>query len=77
MTPVDPRGLVPREWCDRTGARLTGLSVVMVTQDDGDWQRWGALARQLLGRQLPDPYGYAPEEFVQWAQRFNQTVSTQ
>lgn len=71
---IDPRGMDPVEWCERTGVELKRYGQLPLGNLIS-WQEW---ARQLTylpyfaGRSIPDPQGFAG--FEEWATRFNQTV---
>ncbi len=77
MIVVIPHGMGARDWMDRTSSNLAHLVSVLKVDSDDDWRFWGKHVRQVLsvkGILTPDPDEF--EDWVEWASRLNQIIST-
>ena len=64
---TQPIGLRLHEWADRVVQDVNTIATIGKLTDD-DWQSWAAqFLLNNVGRNLPDPYGFA--DWQEWAQR--------
>jgi hypothetical protein len=76
MNVVDPRGLDPLEWVDRSTGLLIAVIPLLKLESGDQWRRWGYHVRQILslrGILIPNPDEY--QDFEDWAMRFNQVIA--
>jgi hypothetical protein len=72
---IDPRGLSVIEWTDFMTDELSGFSTPPRLDDPQQWQGWALVVCQsprIARFNPPNPYQYA--NWLEWAERFNQTV---
>lgn len=72
---IDPRGMKPREWCDRMVLELDRFGTIPVIMSNGEWRTWADEVIQLSEISMfqpPSPDSY--DEFEDWAIDFNDAV---
>jgi hypothetical protein len=72
---IHPRGMSPRDWCDRMVLELDRFGTIPVIMADEEWKQWGREVIQLSEISIFDPP--APdfyEDFEEWAIDFNDAV---
>lgn len=72
---IDPRGLTVKEWCDYMVDELYQFGTIPTLQRERAWPQWAMAVIQLPGIAKfspPDPRGFST--WLEWAERFNQTV---
>lgn len=74
MRVTDPRDMWPTEWASQNMQILQQYGVIPILHDDDDWREWALIVIQLPGiaaQYPPDPRGM---EWVDWSERFSQSV---
>ena len=72
---IDPRGMQPRDWCDRMVLELDRLGTIPVMVPGFDWREWAKAVVQvprIANLQPPNPLVF---EFEEWAIYFNDAVA--
>lgn len=74
---IDPRGVTPRDWCDRMVLELDQFGTIPIYGLEMDWKEWARQVIQLAEISVfdpPNPDQYLEEEFEDWAIDFNDAV---
>ena len=63
------------DWANQVALDLDSYGALGRLDNEAEWQAWAMqfLNNTTLGRNLPDPYGFA--DWRDWAERFVQTLS--
>ncbi len=75
MTSIDPRYMTVTEWADRMNLLVDPICLPERLDDPEEWQDWATNLMDSCtneGQNIPDPYAY--DNWMDWAERFNQVV---
>jgi hypothetical protein len=74
---IDPRGMAPRDWCDRMALELDAFGLIPIINHGMTWRDWALQVVQLqrISRMdPPNPDDFEDDGFEEWATYFIDAV---